>query len=157
MEITVRRYHGEYELSSTLEVARPIEEVFAFFSEARNLERLTPDFLNFNIQSAPTRGLEDGSIIEYRLKVHGLPIFWRTRITGWSPPFFFRDEQLRGPYRYWIHEHSFEETDGGTRIKDFVRYQPLGGFITNSLFVQRDIEAIFRYRHKTLLELFTPE
>jgi ligand-binding SRPBCC domain-containing protein len=154
MEIVVKRRNGEFELHSSIEVSKEIDEVFSFFSDARNLESLTPNFLRFNITTAPKGRIQKGSIIEYRLRVHGIPIFWRTRITGYASPTFFRDEQVRGPYRYWVHEHYFEKTERGTKIIDFVRYQPFGGRITNYLFVQRDVESIFRFRQSKLLEIF---
>ena len=91
-------------------------------------------------------------MIDYRLRVHGVPVRWRTEITAWEPPHRFVDDQLRGPYRWWHHEHLFEAVDGGTRAVDRVDYAPTGGRLANRLLVQRDLERIFAYRQRVLAE-----
>jgi ligand-binding SRPBCC domain-containing protein len=93
-------------------------------------------------------------LIDYRLKIRGFPAKWRTRISEWQPPFRFVDEQIRGPYRRWHHEHTFEEKDGGTLCRDRVQYDMIGGALINWLLVRRDVETIFAYRRKKLLEIF---
>jgi len=95
-----------------------------------------------------------GTLIDYKLRVHGLPLKWRSEITTWEPPTCFVDEQRRGPYRTWIHEHRFEESGKGTLCTDFVRYSVFGGAVVNWLFVRRDVEQIFAFRTGQLRQLF---
>ena len=143
-----------FELRTRTRVTRPRPEVFAFFADAANLEALTPPFLRFHIETPRPIEMRPGTLIDYRLRVHGLPIRWRTRITAWEPPFRFVDEQLRGPYRLWHHEHTFEDAPGGTFVNDRVRYRPPFGRLANWLVVERDVRAIFRYRSEALLRHF---
>jgi ligand-binding SRPBCC domain-containing protein len=95
-----------------------------------------------------------GTRIQYQLKLHGIPIHWESEITGWDPPHFFSDDQIRGPYRHWHHEHSFEERDGGTLVRDKVEYAVPGGSLINRFFVASDLRRIFDYRTATLKKLF---
>jgi len=139
---------------SELWLARPRVEVFEFFSNAANLETLTPPWLNFHIVTPGPIAMRAGTLIDYRLRIHGIPANWRTRISVWEPPFRFVDEQLRGPYRRWHHEHTFEERDGGTLCRDRVEYDMIGGRLVNWLIVRRDVETIFAYRRRKLEELF---
>jgi len=101
--------------------------------------------------------MRPGTLIDYRIKIHGIPIRWRTEITEWDPPLRFVDVQLSGPYTLWHHVHTFIEHDGGTLCRDEVRYRPRGGALMNWLFVRGDVERIFRYRQERLLEVFNPE
>ena len=94
------------------------------------------------------------ALIDYRLRLRGLPIRWRSEITTWQPPHRFVDEQRRGPYRMWIHEHTFTERDGGTLVGDHVRYAVPGGWLADRLLVRRDLETIFAYRQEKLTEIF---
>lgn len=135
-------------------VPRPRDEVFRFFSDAANLEAITPPWLNFHVQTPAPIEMFEGTMIDYRLRVHGVPIRWRTRIAVWDPPHRFVDDQIRGPYRLWHHEHVFEEARGGTRMHDRVQYAVLGGSIINRLFVRRDVEDIFAHRARRLEQLF---
>ena len=132
---------------------RPVEHVFPFFADAGNLERITPPWLRFEI--LPPRPLEirKGTMIDYRIRLHGLPLRWQSEITVWDPPRRFVDEQRRGPYRVWIHEHEFTERDGGTEVRDFVRYAAPGGWPVDRLIVRRDLRRIFAYRAATLHEI----
>jgi ligand-binding SRPBCC domain-containing protein len=139
---------------SGLWLPRPRTEVFDFFTDAHNLQILTPDFLNFEILTPRPIPMYAGALIDYRLRVHGIPVRWRTKITTWEPPLRFVDEQIRGPYRQWIHEHRFVEKDGGTLCNEEVRYAVWGGAVVNNLFVRRDVRAIFEFRRKKLLEMF---
>ena len=138
-------------------VPRPIDEVFAFFSDPTNLERITPPWLSFRILSSPSQPIQPGALITYRLRLHGLPIRWVTEITEWSPPTRFVDVQLSGPYALWHHTHEFESRDSGTLLRDTVRYGlplgPIGGLVSR-LFVRRDVEKIFDYRAETIRSLF---
>lgn len=132
----------------------PPKDVFPFFADAANLEKITPPWLSFQILTPSPISMQPGTLIDYKLRVHGIPLRWRTRIHEWEPPFHFVDVQLRGPYRHWVHTHSFEPHEGGTLTRDVVEYQAPLGFITHPLFVQRDIERIFEHRQKVLKEKF---
>jgi len=128
----------------------PIAEAFAFYGDARNLERITPPLLRFEVITPRPIEMGVGTLIEYRLRLHGVPVRWRTRIETWEPPRRFVDVQIKGPYSLWEHTHTFEE-DGpeATIIRDRVRYSiPFGplGRIADRLLVQRDLKQIFDYR-----------
>ena len=129
---------------------RPPEEVFAFFGDARNLNAITPPWLHFQIVTPRPIEMRAGTLIDYRLRVRGLPLRWRTCIREWQPPYCFVDEQTRGPYRQWIHTHTFEARDGGTLARDHVRYAVPFDFIVHPLFVRSDIERIFAFRQQAL-------
>ena len=146
-----------YTLETELWLSRARQEVFPFFAEARNLERLTPPWLRFEVLTLAPIDMRAGALIDYRIRVHGFPIRWRTEITEWTPPHRFIDVQRRGPYRVWQHTHTFEERDGGTSCLDHVAYRPRGGALAHWLFVKRDVERIFRYRQQRLQELFGTE
>jgi ligand-binding SRPBCC domain-containing protein len=145
-----------YELTTEITLPRPLAEVFPFFATARNLETLTPDFLRFQVLGLGPVLMEEGVLIDYRLRLRGIPMRWQSEITAWEPPYRFVDEQRRGPYRRWHHEHTFEEVDGQTVARDHVIYDHLGGRLVNRLLVARDIEQIFEYRQKRLRDLFPP-
>ena len=141
-----------FRLSSEVWLPRPIEDVFGFFSDARNLEALTPPTLRFEILTPSPIRMEVGTLIDYKLRLRGIPVRWRSEITAWEPPYRFVDEQRRGPYRLWVHEHRFEAKDGGTLAKDLVEYAVPGGALVNRLFVARDVRGIFEYRTEKLRE-----
>ena len=143
-------FHFEDELW----LPRGRNEVFPFFADARNLSEITPPWVQFQVLTPAPIVMQPGALIDYRIRVHGLPIRWRTEITEWDPPHRFVDVQLRGPYTLWHHTHMFEEQDGGTLCIDKVNYRPRGGAIINRLFVRKDVQRIFAYRRKRLLELF---
>ena len=145
---------NEFRLQTELWLPRPRTEVFPFFAEARNLETLTPPWLNFEVLTPAPIEMRPGTLIDYRIRVHGFPIRWRTGITAWDPPHRFVDVQLRGPYTLWHHTHTFEERDDGTLCLDHVRYRPRGGALINWLFVRRDVEGIFKYRQQRMQEMF---
>lgn len=128
-------------------------EVFPFFADARNLELITPPWLRFEILTPLPIPMQAGALIEYRLRVHGIPVRWRTEIVEWAPPERFVDVQVRGPYVLWHHTHTFAERDGGTLCVDRVRYWPRGGALVNWLFVRRDVEHIFAYRAQKLRQV----
>jgi ligand-binding SRPBCC domain-containing protein len=133
-------------------IARPRDEVFAFFSEPRNLERLTPPWLNFEIVEIPEQ-LSEGALIKYRLRLHGVTINWTTRIQEWQPAQRFVDTQIAGPYSMWHHTHEFEEVEGGTLVRDLVRYRvPFGPFgeVIRRAMVAPDTKKIFEYRREML-------
>lgn len=145
-----------FHLRSQLWLARPRTEVFEFFSNALNLETITPPWLNFHVLTPQPIHMHEGTEIEYRLKLHSVPLRWKTRINLWDPPNRFVDEQIRGPYRLWIHEHKFAEDCGRTTCEDHVQYAMFGGTFVNKLLVERDVRQIFAYRSERLRELFPP-
>ena len=118
---------NQYTLQTELWLPRPRDQVFPFFAEARNLETLTPPWLQFEVLTPPPIPMRSGTLIDYRIRVHGVPIRWRTEIAEWQPPHRFVDVQLRGPYILWHHIRTFQERDGGTLCGDVVCYRPRGG------------------------------
>jgi len=144
----------ELRIERAQRVARPIEEVFAFFAAPANLERLTPPWLRFRVLDCSTEDIEEGSLIDYGLRLRGVPLRWRSLISTWEPTQVFVDEQVRGPYRSWHHTHTFEEVDGEVLVGDRVRYGVWGGALVDRLLVRRDLERIFDYRGQALAELF---
>ena len=130
------------------------DEVFPFFAEARNLEIITPKWLNFEVLTPEPVTMCAGALIDYRIRIHGMPVRWRTKIAEWNPPHCFVDVQLRGPYTLWHHTHTFEEQCNGTLCIDHVRYRPRGGLLMNWLFVRRDVERIFKCRSERLARHF---
>ncbi|SRR5579871_283324 len=146
-------------LERDVSLPAPRERVFAFFADARNLERLTPPSLRFRILTPGAIEMRAGAIIDYRIHLSGLPIRWRTVIEAWEPPGRFVDLQEKGPYALWRHTHSFEETSGGTLMHDRVEYAlPLGplGRLAQRLFVARRLDEIFAFRAQVVGELFGP-
>ncbi|MBL8858332.1 MAG: SRPBCC family protein [Planctomycetes bacterium] len=141
-------------LERELIVPRGIDEVFAFFCDPKNLDHLTPPWMHFHIVGSSTPTIGEGTLIDYKLKVRGIPLRWRSRILDWNPPYHFADEQVRGPYRSWLHHHTFEDLGGKTRVGDSVRYSVLGGAFVNRLLVRPDIERIFDYRLEQLTKIF---
>ena len=140
-------------------LARPIEEVFAFYGDATNLEAITPAWLRFSVITPAPIVMGAGTLIEYRLRWRHMPLRWTTIIEAWEPPHRFVDTQLRGPYRLWHHTHTFEARMGGTLIRDEVRYRlPLGrlGVALHRLGIRRDLEAIFDDRARRVRELLEP-
>lgn len=140
--------------SSSFWLPRPVEEVFPFFADAHNLEELTPPFLGFQVLTPPPITMAPGIRIDYRLRLHGIPIRWQSEITAWEPMRMFVDEQRRGPYRAWVHTHRFTPRDGGTLVEDEVRYDVPGGALVNALFVRNDVARIFAYREAKLRARF---
>ena len=138
-------------------VEQPITEVFEFFSNAHNLAVITPPNLHLEILTPAPIEMGPGTRIDYRLKLHGIPIRWQSEITEWNPPYGFADEQRRGPYRLWRHTHTFEETENGVIVGDVVEYAVWGNGVVNKLFVRPDIEKIFAYRSEQLDEIFHQE
>jgi ligand-binding SRPBCC domain-containing protein len=139
-------------------VHAPLEKVFEFFSHAGNLERITPPSLGFRILTPLPIDMRSGTLIDYRISLHGIPLRWRTEILDWNPPHSFVDVQLRGPYKLWHHTHSFERvSDSVTRMRDRVRYQaPFGplGLLVVPLFVAPEVGRIFAFRTRAIEEIF---
>lgn len=142
------------DFESQLWLPQPRDEVFAFFSDAANLDAITPPWLDFHTVTPVPVDMHLGTRIDYKLRIRGFPIVWRSEITAWEPPARFVDEQVRGPYRLWIHEHIFVERDGGTLVCDHVKYAIPFDWLAH-LLVRRDVERIFRYRSDMLRRRFT--
>jgi ligand-binding SRPBCC domain-containing protein len=139
-------------------VPLPIEEVFQFFSDAGNLQEITPAFLDFRVLTPRPIEIRRGTLLDYRLKWHGFPLRWRTKILEWNPPHSFVDFQLKGPYRLWHHTHTFTARDGGTLMVDKVNYElPLGplGELAHTLKVRKDVEGIFAFRRERIAQIFS--
>ncbi len=133
------------------------DEVFPFFADARNLEAITPPLLRFVVVTPEPIAMRVGTLIQYRLRLHGVPVSWLTSIQAWEPPHRFVDVQVRGPYALWHHTHTFApDGDGGTVMRDVVRYAigfgPLGE-LADRLLVQRDLDAIFAFRRDAVHRL----
>jgi ligand-binding SRPBCC domain-containing protein len=146
-----------YTLAFAQQVSRPLPEVFSFFSRAENLEVLTPPWLNFKILKVAPQPIQQGTLINYSLRVHGIPLHWISEIVEWEPPHRFVDLQLRGPYKVWRHEHRFEARDGGTLISDTISLAlPLGilGQLAYKMKVQSDVDEIFAFRKTKVRTLF---
>lgn len=146
-----------HEYRCELWLPRTPTELFPFFADAANLDTITPPWLHFHIVTPRPIAMGAGALIDYRLQVRGLPLRWRTLIKEWQPPHRFVDEQLRGPYRLWLHEHTFEARDGGTLARDFVRYAVPFDWLLHRWFIRPDIEKIFAYRQQSLRRLFASE
>jgi ligand-binding SRPBCC domain-containing protein len=143
-------------LERSLFIPKPVDEVFAFFADARNLELITPAFLHFHILTPGVIEMKAGTLIDYQLRLYGIPIRWRTRIHEFMPPSSFVDIQLRGPYRLWHHRHEFDKVPGGTQMRDRVEYDlPFGpiGALIRSLFVRRTLDRIFDHRNASITEI----
>lgn len=153
MDLSISRLERGYLLEARTELARPLDEVFDFFANAHNLQALTPPFLRFEILTPDPIILRQGTVIDYRLRLRGIPVRWRSEISAWEPPHRFVDTQLRGPYRWWIHEHRLELAGRGTLMTDRVEYGVLGGDIINRLLVAPDLRRIFAYRAQRVAEL----
>jgi len=152
---------AEEVLERTQRIEQPLERTFEFFAEAGNLEAITPPWLGFRIATPRPIAMGAGALIEYRLRLHGIPLRWKTRIETWEPPHRFVDAQLSGPYALWHHTHTFEaDGDGATLMHDRVRYRirfgPLGR-IALALFVRRDLERIFDFRREAIEGLLGPD
>ena len=129
----------------------PVEEAWAFYTSPHNLQAITPPWLFFRIDESPAE-LRAGSLLRYRLRLFGVPVRWLTEIRDWDPPHSFVDRQLRGPYRLWEHTHTLTPVDGGTEIRDRVRYQVPGGTLADVI-VRRWLKSIFDYRARRTSEL----
>jgi ligand-binding SRPBCC domain-containing protein len=144
-------------LARSQRLAVPIERAFAFYGEARNLEAITPRWLGFRVTTPSAIEMRAGALIDYRLKLHGVRVRWRTRIEARDPPSSFVDVQLRGPYALWEHTHTFQrDGEQAVVIGDQVRYAlPFGplGELAHALFVRRDLQRIFDYRTQAVAEL----
>ena len=143
-----------FEINMKQYINKPLEVVFEFFSKPENLEMITPKSLSFNILTPTPIKMEKGSLIDYTIRLFGVPIHWRTLISDYEPPFRFVDQQIKGPYTFWHHTHTFKLVEGGVEIIDEVKYSlPLGwlGTLAHAIWVRKDLEKIFKYR-KTVIQ-----
>jgi ligand-binding SRPBCC domain-containing protein len=146
-----------YSFECEIVIPRPREEVFNFFQKAENLQKLTPEFLDFEILTPTPIVMQEGTLIDYRLKLWGVPVNWKTRISEWLPMERFQDVQLSGPYKVWIHTHSFSDSGEHTLMRDRIQYRPRGGILApllNRFFVAANIRKIFEYRTERILDIF---
>ena len=146
-----------YTLRRSQWIERSMDEVFAFFADAHNLEEITPPWLGFKILSMSTNSISEGTVIRYRLRLHGMPIHWRTEIREWNPPHYFVDEQTKGPYKQWRHTHRFEAHGSQTKMIDEVQYSlpfRVLGRIVHAVKVRRDVSRIFDFRRLQIDALF---
>ena len=146
-----------HHLNSEIWLPSPRGRVFDFFADPKNLQRITPDWLQFEITSNPKLGISQGTVLEYRLKLRGIPLRWRSEIAVWEPPRRFVDRQVKGPYSLWVHEHTFVEEKGGTKVGDHVEYAAVGGPLVQKFFIAPDLEKIFAYRKRVLEKIFAAE
>jgi ligand-binding SRPBCC domain-containing protein len=143
-----------FRLEAVQFLPQPRDQVFPLFADAFQLEKLSPEWLGFSVLTPAPIRIKAGTIIDYRLKLHGIPIRWQSLISWWEPPMRFIDRQMRGPYRRWHHEHVFEPCDGGTLCRDIVDYEVIGGRLIHTLFVRPDLLKIFKFRHERLRAMF---
>jgi len=145
-----------YTLKTRQKIAKPRSELFDFFQRPENLEKITPASVGFRILTPSPIKMKVGTVLDYTIRLFGLPVRWTTLITEYEPPFRFSDVALRGPYSFWFHNHTFKEDDNGTIMIDEVRYAlPLGfiGRMVNFLWVKRQLNYIFNYRAKVIKDL----
>ncbi len=146
-----------YTLKREQIVPCPLDDVFPFFAEPRNLARLTPPSLGFVILTPPPLEMRRGALIDYTIGILGMRTHWRTLISDYDPPHSFTDVQLKGPYLFWHHTHTFRQAEGGTVIGDEVRYvMPFGiiGRAGHALLVKRQLRQIFDFRERVIAEIF---
>lgn len=146
-----------YTFKTETTLNKPLREVFPFFSNAENLNAVTPLWLKFEILTPLPIKMKIGTRVDYRIRLHGIPIRWRSEITEWDPPHKFTDVQIKGPYRFWKHEHFFAAEGSRTKMIDRVEYTVPGWIlapVVHSLLVKRDLEKICEYREEKFLEIF---
>lgn len=146
-----------YELHEIQKTPIRRDDVFEFFSNAANLQLLTPKHMDLEILTSLPIEMRSGTVIDYRIRILGIPLRWQSEIRHWDPPHSFSDVQTKGPYALWEHEHCFTQTETGTTIEDHVRYaMPYGliGLIIHALFVRPQLKNLFRFRAERIVEHF---
>jgi ligand-binding SRPBCC domain-containing protein len=149
-----REPDGTFRLATAVLLPDTAERVFRFLSDTDNLEIVIPPWLRLRLLTPGPIDMDIATRIDYRLRVHGVPARWESEITSWEPPLRFGYEQRRGPFRYWVHEHTFLDRKGETLARDDVHYAVPGGRLAHNLFVRRGLERLFRYRRAQLLRIF---
>jgi ligand-binding SRPBCC domain-containing protein len=144
-----------FEFSCEQWIPKTPEEIFEFFADAYNLELLTPPWMKFEVLTPDPINICEGTVIDYKLRIKGIPMRWQSKISRWDRPHSFVDEQIKGPYKLWIHTHEFKAYNGGTQAADHVRYAVPGGAIVNKYFVANDLNRIFDYRRNAIKQLLT--
>jgi len=147
---------AEFTLNRKLTLKKPLTEVFEFFAKAENLQKICPPELDFTMLTPLPFEMRKGTLIDYNIRLYGFPLRWRTLISEWNPPHSFIDESVKGPYKQWIHRHTFTENEKGeTNIEDHVRYrlpfEPLGDI--GHWLVRRELKYIFDYRQRIVAQL----
>lgn len=149
---------GFFQICTDQQVYASLDEVWDFISSPKNLQKITPDYMGFNITSGKTKSMYPGMIISYKVSpMLGIKMTWVTEITHIKDKEYFVDEQRIGPYKVWHHEHHLRENKEGVMMTDIVTYQPPMGFlgnIANSLFIKKQLKEIFDYRRKAVDEYF---
>lgn len=148
----------KYILKKEQFINKPLKEVFSFFEKPENLSEITPKNLGFQILNSIPIKMEKNALINYKIKILGIPLYWTTKITDYNPPLSFTDEQLKGPYSLWRHTHVFVECNGGTLMTDEVLYSiPYGifGEIAHKIYVKKELENIFKFREKVISNIFS--
>ena len=150
----ITRLGGRYVLTSRTVLRCPQQDVFAFLTDASNLDLITPSWLKFRILTPMPVEMHCGAVFDYALRLHGFPVRWRTEITEWSSPHVFADTQRRGPYRQWRHRHSLTALGPQTTaVEDEVLYRVPGGALTHRLWVRRDLLRLYRHEQRRMHEL----
>jgi ligand-binding SRPBCC domain-containing protein len=148
----------DHRVETRLWLPRSRDDVFPFFADAYNLEQITPPWLRFSVLTPRPIEMRAGTLIDYRLRLHGVPLRWRTEIAVWEPPVRFVDRQVSGPYETWEHEHRFRDAGGGVVMSDRVDYRIRGGrladWIGDHAVARRDLRRIFEYRRDALQARF---
>lgn len=157
MAVRIERAGRGWRLHSEVRLPRPVDEVFPFFAEAHNLNLITPERVRFQILTPGKIEMAVGTLIDYRIRIRGVPVRWRTRISEWDPPRGFTDEQIRGPYLWWVHRHRFLPDGNETIATDVVDYGVPGGALVHAAMVGRDVRHIFEFRERRMLEIFGGE
>ncbi len=146
-----------HSLTFETKLYRPLDEIFNFFSNAENLTAVTPTDVEFSMLTPTPIKMHVGTMINYRIKLMGVPFFWCTHINMWEPPYRFADEQLKGPYVFWHHEHTFEQKEGYVLMTDKLHYLSPGWFLEpliNRFFVTPQIKKIWVFRDQQFKKLF---
>ena len=143
-----------YFLKSSIWLPAARDRVFSFFADPGNLQQITPPWLRFTVLGSSTPEIGPGTLLDYKLRLRGVPLRWQSEISVWEPPLRFVDKQKRGPYRMWIHQHLFTEKEGGTQVEDLVEYAAFGGRLIHRFLIRPDLEKIFAFRGQALQTLF---